>query len=213
MIVVMLGPPGSGKGTQAKKLLSKRGWPQLSTGDMLRSAIQKGTQLGAEAKGFMDQGQLVPDSVVIGLIAERLSQDDCTKGCILDGFPRNIPQAVALDSMLQKLSRSVNRVVFFEIQDDVLVRRISGRRTCTQCNAMYHVEAAPSQRENVCDRCQGALVQRSDDQAEVVQKRLKTYHEQTEPLVGFYKKQNKLQSINAHDSAAAVTDALLELLG
>lgn len=212
MIVVLLGPPGSGKGTQAKMMWRDRKWPQLSTGDMLRTAIENGSNLGSEAKTFMDQGKLVPDSVVVGLIEERIQQPDCKKGVILDGFPRNIAQAESLDLMLNRQSRSVDRVVLFEIPDEELVKRISGRRTCVQCGALYHIDSAAPKVQNTCDQCGSALVQRPDDQAEIIRQRLIVYHNQTEPLVNFYGKQKKLKSLDARRAALDVSYALAEAL-
>jgi adenylate kinase len=197
MILVFLGPPGSGKGTQAKRLAASRKWPQLSTGDMLRSAIAQGTQLGIEAKSFMDRGALVPDNVVIGLIAERTQASDCKSGFILDGFPRTIPQAEALDLMLSRIGQQVNRVVEFEIPDSELIERLSGRRTCPNCGAMFHVTAAKPKVDGVCDNCGSKLLQRDDDRPEVIQKRLQVYHAQTAPLVGYYQKSGKLKALNA----------------
>ncbi len=212
MIVILLGPPGSGKGTQAKLLWKERQWPQLSTGDMLRSAIEKGTKLGAEAKAYMDQGKLVPDSVVVGLIEERTNADDCKSGFILDGFPRNVAQGIVLDGMLSKQNRQVDRVILFGIPDDEIVKRISGRRTCSKCNSMYHIENAPAKVNGVCDQCGAQLIQRPDDQPEIVKKRLAVYHEQTEPLVGFYTKQKKLRNLDARLPAYDVARALSEIL-
>lgn len=208
MILIFLGPPGSGKGTQAKRLTAERSWPQLSTGDMLRANIAQGTSLGVEAKRFMDQGQLVPDPVVIGMIEERIRQPDCVKGFILDGFPRTLTQAEALDRMLEKKSLSVTRVVEFQIQDSELVGRLSGRRTCSKCATMYHIHGSPPKVEGVCDACGGIVVQRADDNEAVISKRLNVYHEQTSPLVQFYARQGKLQSIDASLSMEKV-DVLL----
>lgn len=212
MIVVLLGPPGSGKGTQAKLMWTERRWPQLSTGDMLRAAIENGSKLGSEAKSYMDQGKLVPDSVVIGLIEERIKAGDCKQGIILDGFPRNISQAESLDLMLEKQGRAVDRVVLFQIADEELVKRISGRRTCSQCNSMYHVDSAQSKKPNICDQCGSALIQRPDDRSEIVKQRLVVYHNQTEPLVGFYGKQSKLKVLDARRPATDVAQALAEAL-
>ncbi|MDR3606587.1 MAG: adenylate kinase [Oligoflexia bacterium] len=212
MICIFLGPPGSGKGTQAKKLMDKRGWPQLSTGDMLRSAISKGTQLGVAAKGFMDRGALVPDDVVIGLIAERIQAADCSKGFILDGFPRTIPQAEALDRMLGEAGRKVDWAVLFEIPDADLVRRLSGRRTCLNCGAMYHVDTLRPQKADVCDKCASKLVQRDDDRPEVIQKRLAVYHSQTAPLADYYRNQGKLKLLDATQGFDAVTEAVEKAL-
>lgn len=197
MILVFLGPPGSGKGTQAKRLIKERSWPQLSTGDMLRAAISNGTKLGQEARAFMDKGQLVPDSVVIGLIQERISNDDCKKGFILDGFPRTIPQAEAMDAMLDGQSRKVDKAILFDVVDSELVKRLSGRRTCPKCNAMYHVDFTPPKKVGICDHCSTALIQRDDDKADVIEKRLQVYHKQTAPVADFYKSTGKLTVINA----------------
>ena len=208
MILVLLGPPGSGKGTQAKKLVTEKSWPQLSTGDMLRSAIAKGTKLGLEAKSFMDKGALVPDSVVIGLIEERTQEPDSQGGFILDGFPRTIPQAEALDKLLGKQGRKVERAVLFDVADAELVRRLSGRRTCPKCSAVYHVETQPPRSSGHCDKCGSALIQRDDDRPEVIQNRLSVYHQQTSPLIEFYRKQSKLRTIDAARSPEEVTRAL-----
>lgn len=208
MILIFLGPPGSGKGTQAKRLVAEKSWPQLSTGDMFRANIAQGTKLGLEAKKLMDQGQLVPDSVVIGMVRERIQAPDCANGFILDGFPRTIPQAEALDAALTEQGRKVDRVVEFQIDDSELVGRLSGRRTCSKCSAMYHVETQPPKRDGICDVCGGEVIQRTDDQVEVIEKRLKVYHDQTAPLVQFYTKQGKLRTIDASASMTSVFQAL-----
>jgi adenylate kinase len=208
MILIFLGPPGSGKGTQAKRLMTDRSIPQLSTGDMFRANITQGTRLGLEAKKFMDQGQLVPDEVVIGMIEERVVAADCAKGFILDGFPRTIPQADALDRMLSAKGKNVERVVEFKIDDSELVGRLSGRRTCSNCGAMYHVKTQPPKVDGVCDSCGGKVIQRQDDHVDVIQKRLKVYHAQTAPLVQFYAKQSKLRTIDASQPMGTVYTAL-----
>jgi adenylate kinase len=212
MITVLLGPPGSGKGTQAKRLSKEKGWPQLSTGDMLRSAIAQGTALGLEAKGFMDKGSLVPDSVVIGLIGERTQAPDCRNGFILDGFPRTIPQAESLDQTLEKKGLKVSFAVLFEIPDSELVTRLSGRRTCVKCGAMYHIASARPKKEGSCDQCGSPLVQRDDDRPEVIQKRLQVYHSQTAPLVGYYRAQKKLSTLDASQTPEQVYRALVGVL-
>lgn len=212
MILVLLGPPGSGKGTQAKKLVTQHGLPQLSTGDMLRTAIGAGTRLGLEAKTFMDKGALVPDSVVIGLIAERSKAEDCKKGFVLDGFPRTIPQAQALDDMLKTQGRGVDRTVLFDIPDAELVRRLSGRRTCTKDGSMYHVESLKPKKDGVCDVCGSALVQRDDDKAEVIQKRLAVYHQQTAPVAQYYQQAGKLRKLDATQTPGQVSAALEQAL-
>ena len=213
MILVFLGPPGSGKGTQAKKLTVEKGWPQLSTGDMLRSAISAGTKLGLEAKTFMDRGDLVPDSVVIGLIQDRIRSPDCKDGFILDGFPRTVPQAEALDAALSVLKEKVDQVVFFEIAEQELVRRLSGRRTCTVCGKMFHVEFGPFHNPEICDQnplCN--VIQRSDDLPEVIQKRLQVYHHSTAPVADYYNKTGRLKSINAADKPETVYESLKNLV-
>lgn len=212
MILILLGPPGSGKGTQAKRLVAEQGLPQLSTGDMLRTAISKGTELGFKAKSFMDKGALVPDDVVVGLISERIRQVDCSKGFILDGFPRTIPQADALDEMLKANGRQVDRVVLFDIQDAELVSRLSQRRTCLKCGAMYHLTALPPKAAEVCDQCGSSLIQRDDDREEVIHNRLKVYHRETAPLIGYYRSQNKLQVIDASLPSDVVTEKLAKAL-
>jgi len=213
MILLLLGPPGSGKGTQAKKLSSIKGWPQLSTGDMLRSAIARGTELGLKAQAYMDQGSLVPDDVVIGLIEERIKEKDCKSGFILDGFPRNVAQAEELDRTLASKGRRLDQVVLFDISDSELVERLSGRRTCEKCSSMFHLVHSRPLQEGLCDQCQGQLLHRTDDQPEVIQKRLAVYHHQTEPLAGFYRGQGKLVSVDARQSPAAVAEALGKTLG
>lgn len=213
MILVFLGPPGSGKGTQAKKLTVEKNWPQLSTGDMLRSAISAGTKLGLEAKTFMDRGDLVPDSVVVGLIQDRIRSPDCKEGFILDGFPRTVPQAEALDAALGVLKQKVDQVVFFEIAEQELVRRLSGRRTCTVCGKMFHVEFGPFHNPEVCDQnplCN--VIQRSDDLPEVIQKRLQVYHHSTAPVADYYRKSGRLKSINAADKPETVYESLKNLV-
>jgi adenylate kinase len=208
MIVVLLGPPGSGKGTQAKRLVTEKGWPQLSTGDMLRGAISKGTQLGMAAKAIMEKGALVPDEVVIDLISERTQEPDARNGFVLDGFPRTIPQAEALAKMLAVRGKKVDRAVLFEIPDAELVRRLSGRRTCSSCNAMFHVESTRPRKDGVCDNCGKALIQRDDDKPEVIQKRLEVYHRQTSPLADYYRKQGLLKALDATQSPERVSSAL-----
>lgn len=212
MIWILLGPPGSGKGTQAKRIQSEKGIPQLSTGDMLRSAIQAGTELGRKAKSLMDQGSLVPDEVVVGLIKERTLLPDCKPGFILDGFPRTIPQAEALDRLFQETGRTIDRAVLFQMDDSELVARLSGRRTCVKCGSMFHIYSQPTQKEGICDKCGAQVVQRDDDQIEVIQKRLKVYHSQTEPLVGYYEAKGKLARINASQTPSKVEASLKQLI-
>lgn len=208
MILIFLGPPGSGKGTQAKRLTAEKSLPQLSTGDMLRANISQKTQLGLEAKKVMDQGQLVPDAVVVGMIEERSKNPDCAHGFILDGFPRTISQAESLDKMLSARHLRVDQVIEFQIEDSELLGRLSGRRICSKCGTMFHIKTSPPKGAGVCDSCEGPVVQRPDDHEEVIQKRLKVYHLQTAPLIQFYTKQGKLRSIDASMPADQVFERL-----
>jgi adenylate kinase len=195
MNLILLGPPGAGKGTQAQRMVERYRIPQISTGDILRKAVKEGTPLGVKAKGFMDQGQLVPDEVVIGVIEERLRANDCLAGFILDGFPRTIPQAEALQSILSKLGKKIDHVVNIEVDSEELVRRLTGRRTCKNCGAMFHVLFQPPQKEGICDRCGGTLYQRADDNEEAIRTRLREYEKQTAPLVRYYQGKKTLRSI------------------
>lgn len=208
MILVLLGPPGSGKGTQAKKLATEHKWVQLSTGDMLRAAIVSGTPLGKQAKALMDKGQLVPDSVVIDLIQERVQAPDCKQGFVLDGFPRTVAQAEALDKLLVEKTKKVSRAVLFDIADEELVRRLGGRRTCLKCGSMYHLEHLQPKVSGVCDVCGSALVQRDDDNEATIRKRLAVYHETTSPVAEYYRKQKKLRTVDATRPAEEVTRAV-----
>ena len=186
MNLILLGPPGAGKGTQAKKLIDVTGVPQISTGDMLRAAVAEGTALGVEAKKYMDAGQLVPDEVVIGLVEERLGKDDCARGFMLDGFPRTVPQAERLDQMLGGVGRELDHVLLLDVEDEELVRRITGRRTCGSCGAIWHVEFNPPPAPDTCSCGAKDLRQRADDNEETVRERLAAYHDQTAPLVDYY---------------------------
>lgn len=191
MNLILLGAPGAGKGTLASFLIEKMGVPSVSTGNLLREAMANGTELGLKAKAFMDAGQLVPDQLVIDLLRDRISQDDCQNGFILDGFPRTIPQAEALDQIAK-----IDRALSLEVPDEVIAGRMTGRRVCLKCGATYHIKANPPAVENVCNKCGDALHIRKDDKPEVVQHRLATYHEQTEPLIAYYGAQGKLVSID-----------------
>ena len=210
MRLVIFGPPGAGKGTQAKLLSEKLGVPHIATGDMLREAVKAGTRLGRLAKEYMDEGRLVPDEVVIGMVEERLRQPDCSKGFILDGFPRTIEQAEALDSELKKLGLKLDAVLNLEVGDDEVVKRIALRRTCKSCGAVYHLVFNPPCKEGVCDRCGGELYQRDDDKEEVVRNRLKTYRQQTKPLLEFYRGRNLLRNVNGE---RPIEDVFKEILG
>ena len=196
MNIILLGPPGAGKGTQAKMLVEEYQIPQISTGDILRAAVKEGSPLGKEAKACMDKGELVPDSVVIGIVEERIQQPDCAKGYMLDGFPRTVPQAEALDGMLQNLSSKIDHVVSIEVANEELVGRLTGRRTCRDCGAGFHVMFDPPEKEGVCDKCGGELYQRDDDNVETVTSRLEVYESQTLPLIEYYTVQGKIRSID-----------------
>jgi adenylate kinase len=195
MRIVLLGAPGAGKGTQAKKLIEKYGIPQISTGDLLRAAVSAGTALGKEAKSYMDKGELVPDSVVLGMVGERLKQDDCKKGYILDGFPRNTAQAEALDKMLAALNMSLTGAISVDVPFEDLMKRLTGRRTCKACGQMYNVYFSAPKKEGACDKCSGELYQRDDDKEATIKKRLEVYTAQTEPLMGYYKNKGILKSV------------------
>lgn len=196
MDVILLGPPGSGKGTQAQKMIERYNIPQISTGDILRGAVKERTPLGVEAQGYMDQGRLVPDEVVVGIVRDRLKAPDCTEGFILDGFPRTLPQAEALDATMQELKRAIDHVVSIEVDKEKLLKRLTGRRTCQTCGAMYHVIFDPPIRDGICDKCGGKLYQRDDDQEETIRERLQVYEEQTTPLIAYYREKGLLRPID-----------------
>lgn len=208
MKLILLGAPGAGKGTQAEIICDKLHIPAISTGNIIREAMKTGTQMGVKAKAFVDEGKLVPDEVVIGIIKERLAQSDCEKGFILDGFPRTIPQAEALDAMGIEL----DRVISIEVPDEKITRRMSGRRTCPGCGATYHIEYKPAKSQGVCDQCGEALVQRKDDAPETVLDRLRVYHEQTEPLKDYYSRSGKLRTVEGQEEVADTTRLTLAAL-
>lgn len=195
MRLVLLGAPGAGKGTQAKKLIEKYGIPQISTGDILRKAVADGTPLGKEAKSYMDRGELVPDKVVIGLIEERLKEGDTQKGYILDGFPRNTAQAETLDRLLNDLGMSLDFALSVDVPREDLLKRLTGRRTCKNCQQMYNIYYSPPRKDGICDKCGGALFQRDDDKEETIRRRLDVYDAQTAPLIDYYKKKGILKSV------------------
>ncbi|MDH5667532.1 MAG: adenylate kinase [Nitrospira sp.] len=212
MRLVFLGAPGVGKGTQAEKLSSKFGLKKISTGDLLREAVRNGTPLGLEAKSFMDQGRLVPDSVVIGLVREKLSDTSCSNGFVLDGFPRTVPQAEELGRVLDERSIDLSAVINFEADRDEIVNRLSGRRSCPKCQATYHTEFAPSKTGNSCERCSELLVQRSDDTKEAIETRLKVYQEQTAPLIAYYQNRNLLSQVASMGPIDSVFDSLVKVI-
>ena len=213
MRLILLGPPGAGKGTQAKLLVDRLEIPQVSTGDMLRAAVKAGTPLGREAKAYMDRGALVPDGVIIGLVRERLQQPDCARGYILDGFPRTVAQAEALGSTLEALRASLDHVLSLEVPPENLVLRIAGRRTCRNCGAMYHVRFSPSKVEGRCDACGGPTYQRDDDREETVRRRLQVYTEQTAPLVSFYEARGLLRRVSGTGEIAEISQRITAALG
>lgn len=196
MKIVMLGAPGAGKGTQAKMIAAKYEVPHISTGDIFRANIKNGTELGKKAKEYMDQGLLVPDELTVDLVIDRLSQEDCAKGYILDGFPRTIPQAEALDAALSKLGEKMDYAIDVDVPDENIVNRMSGRRACTGCGATYHIVHNPSKKGDVCEVCGETLILRDDDKPETVQKRLTVYHEQTQPLIDYYTQQGILKTVD-----------------
>jgi len=213
MRIVLLGAPGAGKGTQAKKLIDKYGLPQISTGDLLRAAVAAGSPLGKEAKSYMDKGELVPDSVVLGMVEERLKQDDCKKGYILDGFPRNTAQAEALDKMLASLNMSLDAALSVDVPFEDLMKRLTGRRTCKSCGQMYNIHFKPPQKEWACDKCSGELFQRDDDKEETIKKRLDVYNAQTAPLIDYYQKKGILKAVSGTGSIDDIFAKVCETLG
>lgn len=213
MIFALFGPPGSGKGTQAKLLVNHLGIPQLSTGDMLRESIKAGDAVGLEAKTFMNQGKLVPDAVMINLIKNRISQPDCSKGFMLDGFPRTVAQASELDKMLKSLNLSLGHVVSFLVNRAELIARLSGRLVCSSCGSSYHEASKPPKILGKCDVCGGAVIKRDDDRAEVVEARLETFHASTKPVEEFYRAQGRLNEIKADGAEGEVFRRVLEAIG
>ena len=213
MRIVLLGAPGAGKGTQAKILIEKYGMPQISTGDLLRAAVAAGTALGKEAKSYMDKGELVPDSVVLGMVEERLKQDDCKKGYILDGFPRNTAQAEALDKMLAALNMSLTAALSVDVPFEDLMKRLTGRRTCKGCGQMYNIFFKAPAKEGVCDKCSGELFQRDDDKEATIKKRLEVYTAQTEPLIGYYKNKGIVKAVSGTGSIDDIFKKVTEALG
>jgi adenylate kinase len=213
MRIVLLGAPGAGKGTQAKKLIDKYGIPQISTGDILRQNVAEGTPLGKEAKSYMDKGELVPDSVVLGLVEDRLKKDDCKKGYILDGFPRNTAQAEALDKILASLSMSLTGALSVDVPKEDLMKRLTGRRTCKGCGQMYNIYFSAPKKEEVCDKCGGALFHRDDDKEETIKRRLDVYDAQTAPLIDYYKKSGILKSVTGVGSIDEIFSKVCSALG
>ena len=213
MKIIMLGAPGAGKGTQAKKIAEKYQIPHISTGDIFRANIKNGTELGKKAKTYMDQGLLVPDELVCDLVVDRIQQDDCKKGYILDGFPRTIPQAESLDKALQAIGEKMDYAIVVEVPDENIVKRMGGRRACVGCGATYHLVYAAPKKEGICDNCGAELILRDDDKPETVQKRLGVYHEQTQPLIDYYTKKGILKEVDGTMDMGDVFKAIVEILG
>ncbi len=213
MKIIMLGAPGAGKGTQAKKIAEKYSIPHISTGDIFRANIKNGTELGQKAKTYMDQGLLVPDELVVDLVVDRVNQDDCVNGYVLDGFPRTIPQAEALDKALKELGQKIDYAINVEVPDENIVNRMSGRRACVDCGATYHIAYAPTSKEGICDKCGGGLILRDDDKPETVTKRLAVYHEQTRPLISFYADKHVLYTVDGTQNMEQVFEAITKILG
>lgn len=213
MKIIMLGAPGAGKGTQAKKIADKWQIPHISTGDIFRANIKQGTELGKKAKAFIDKGMLVPDELTIELIIDRLHQEDCADGYVLDGYPRTIPQAESLTEVLGKLDEAIDYAVNVDVPDENIVNRMSGRRACLNCGATYHIKYAPPVKEGICDRCQNELVLRDDDKPETVLKRLEVYHEQTQPLIEYYEKLGVLRTVDGTKDLDVVFRAIVDILG
>jgi adenylate kinase len=210
--LVLLGPPGSGKGTQGERLQEDFRLPYYATGDILRGAVRDGTELGSQAKDYMDRGDLVPDDVMVGLIAERVSRDEASDGFILDGFPRTTAQAEALDSKMEELGRALTVAILIDVSDDEVVRRLSGRRTCVKEGHIFHVEFDPPKHDDICDICGARLEIREDDKPEVVRNRLRTYHEKTEPLVSYYEERGILRDVDGSRDPDEVNDRIRAML-
>ena len=213
MKIIMLGAPGAGKGTQAKKIADKYQIPHISTGDIFRANIKNGTELGMKAKTYMDQGLLVPDELVVDLVVDRLAQEDCVNGCVLDGFPRTIPQAECLDAALAEKGEAIDYAVDVDVPDENIINRMSGRRACVACGATYHIVHIPTKVEGVCDRCGESLILRDDDKPETVKKRLDVYHAQTQPLIDYYTSKNVLKSVDGTQDMEDVFQSIVDILG
>lgn len=212
MKIIMLGAPGAGKGTQAKKIADNYGIPHISTGDIFRANIKNGTELGKKAKEYMDQGLLVPDELVVDLVVDRVQKEDCVKGYVLDGFPRTIPQAEALDAALTALGTAIDYAIDVDVPDANIVRRMSGRRACVACGATYHIAHIPPKQEGICDRCGSTLILRDDDKPETVTRRLEVYHAQTQPLIDYYSSKGVLRTVDGTKDMEAVFAEITSIL-
>lgn len=213
MKIIMLGAPGAGKGTQAKMIADKYGIPHVSTGDIFRANIKEGTDLGKEAKSYMDKGLLVPDELTVKILLDRVAKDDCKNGYVLDGFPRTIPQAEVLDKALSEMNDAIDFAIDVDVPDENIIKRMSGRRACLACGATYHIEHIPPKKEGICDRCGKELVLRDDDKPETVKNRLSVYHEQTQPLIDFYTRKGVLKTVDGTVDMKEVFAAIVGILG
>ena len=212
MKIIMLGAPGAGKGTQAKMIAEKYDVPHVSTGDIFRANIKNGTELGMEAKKYMDQGLLVPDELTVKILLDRVAEEDCKEGYLLDGFPRTIPQAEVLDKALTELGDAIDYAINVDVPDENIVKRMSGRRACLSCGSTYHMEHIPPKKEGVCDKCGNELVLRDDDKPETVLNRLEVYHKQTQPLIQFYEEKGVLRTVDGTKPMKEVFDSIVEIL-
>jgi adenylate kinase len=212
MNLILLGPPGAGKGTQAELIIERYAIPHISTGDIFRAAIKEGTPMGVKAKGYLDSGQLVPDEIVVGIVQERLKQNDCKNGFLLDGFPRTIPQADALEEFLKGLNQNITAVINIEVDFEALIVRITGRRLCRNCGTVYHIRNKREKTEGVCDNCGGEIYQRDDDLPETVKKRLQVYQNQTEPLISYYSEKGILKSFDGQEPIAVLFQKICDAL-
>lgn len=213
MKIIMLGAPGAGKGTQAKMIAEKYGVPHISTGDIFRANIKNQTELGMEAKKYMDEGKLVPDELTVKILLDRVAKEDCANGYVLDGFPRTIPQAEVLTEALEKLNDAVDYAIDVDVPDENIVKRMSGRRACVNCGATYHIVHIPPKTENICDKCGSELILRDDDKPETVLNRLKVYHDQTQPLIDYYTKKGILRTVDGTKDMKDVFEDIVNILG
>jgi len=213
MKIIMLGAPGAGKGTQAKMIAEKYSLPHISTGDIFRANIKNGTELGMEAKSYMDKGQLVPDELTVKILLDRVAKDDCKNGYVLDGFPRTIPQAKVLEDALNKTGEKIDYAINVDVPDENIIKRMSGRRACVNCGATYHIVNVPPKKEGICDKCGSELILRDDDKEETVKNRLTVYHDQTQPLIDFYSERNVLKNVDGTLDMMDVFKAITDILG
>lgn len=210
--IILLGPPGSGKGTQARRLMERYGIPQVSTGDILRAKRKEKSKVGLEIKEIMESGKLVPDEMVIEIVKERLQSEDCAYGYLLDGFPRNVSQADSLDQFLEEIDSRISQVINLEVNEEEVVKRLTGRRVCRKCQAMFHLDFSPSRKPGVCDQCGGELYQREDDREDVIRERLRVYREETSPLIDYYSRKKLLRPVSGSGSPDEITARIVKLV-